>query len=349
MQPKFKLSIGKDGKRKVINLYYEKQRYRFYNANQVGVDVSTKEDAQLVKAAFELKLREGWKPPVRNLESTIEPTFQDLLQKALKRIQDSDYSETYKRDALRICKLWNQFEIDCGLSPLSKDDLSLKLIKEFINRPQWSPVTQKVVKSTFSALVPPEIKQLVWKVALKRAKSKLHKPIKNINEILDEVSRFNQNLYIVCLLIYGCLLRPHIECRLLKWSDIDLERNIISLSGQNNKSGRNRIVPIPKRVKEALLLRVSQGDINILSMNKEPYNPSYISTLWSRYKAKSKFDLSEITLYSLRHSSAIKVFEKTGSLQKLQQVMGHSSMLVSLTYLRGLEIQQLDVKDLPEL
>ncbi len=50
-----------------------------------------------------------------------------------------------------------------------------------------------------------------------------------------------------------------------------------------------------------------------------------------------------------RHTGAIRVFEKTGSLQKLQQVMGHSDMKVSLTYLRGLEIKQLDIEDLPEL
>jgi len=56
-----------------------------------------------------------------------------------------------------------------------------------------------------------------------------------------------------------------------------------------------------------------------------------------------------VTLYSLRHTGALRVFEKTGSLQKLQQVMGHSDMKVSLTYLRGLEVKQLDVEDLPEL
>ena len=55
------------------------------------------------------------------------------------------------------------------------------------------------------------------------------------------------------------------------------------------------------------------------------------------------------TLYSFRHTGAIQVFEKTGSLQKLQQVMGHSDMKVSLTYLRGLEVKQLDVEDLPNL
>ena len=66
-------------------------------------------------------------------------------------------------------------------------------------------------------------------------------------------------------------------------------------------------------------------------------------------QAKTEKELKGITLYSWRHTGAIKVFEKTGSLLKLQQVMGHSDMKVSLTYLRGLEVKQLDVEDLPEL
>ena len=43
------------------------------------------------------------------------------------------------------------------------------------------------------------------------------------------------------------------------------------------------------------------------------------------------------------------MFEKSGLLTKLQQVMGHSSLHVSLTYLRGLDVKQLDVADMPSL
>jgi hypothetical protein len=32
-----------------------------------------------------------------------------------------------------------------------------------------------------------------------------------------------------------------------------------------------------------------------------------------------------------------------------QEVMGHADLKTSLTYLRGLEVKQLDVEDLPEL
>ena len=54
-------------------------------------------------------------------------------------------------------------------------------------------------------------------------------------------------------------------------------------------------------------------------------------------------------MYSFRHTGAVKVYEKTGSLTVLQQVMGHADLKKSLTYLRGLEIQQLEVGDMPEL
>ncbi len=39
----------------------------------------------------------------------------------------------------------------------------------------------------------------------------------------------------------------------------------------------------------------------------------------------------------LRSQPIYNLHEKTGSLMTLQQVMGHSSLQVSLTYLRGLK------------
>jgi len=51
-------------------------------------------------------------------------------------------------------------------------------------------------------------------------------------------------------------------------------------------------------------------------------------------------------LYSFRHSGAIEIFKRTGSLTKLQKAMGHSSLNVSLTYLRGLEVAELIAMDM---
>ena len=55
----------------------------------------------------------------------------------------------------------------------------------------------------------------------------------------------------------------------------------------------------------------------------------------------------DITLYSFRHTGAIEIFKRTGSIHKLQRAMGHSSLNVSLTYLRGLEVAELEESDMP--
>jgi len=40
-------------------------------------------------------------------------------------------------------------------------------------------------------------------------------------------------------------------------------------------------------------------------------------------------------------------YKKTGSLTKLQKTLGYSSLAVSLTYLRGLEVSELEERDKP--
>jgi len=85
-----------------------------------------------------------------------------------------------------------------------------------------------------------------------KTKAKLHKPFDDLSSILSEIKDFNFNLYLCCLLTYGCLLRPHREIRLLTWGDFSRDLNFISLSGYQNKSGKNRIVPIPSYIKKFL-------------------------------------------------------------------------------------------------
>ena len=52
------------------------------------------------------------------------------------------------------------------------------------------------------------------------------------------------------------------------------------------------------------------------------------------------------TLYLFRHTGAIEIYKRTGSITKLQKAMGHSSINVSLTHLRGLEIPELTEVDM---
>ena len=144
---------------------------------------------------------------------------------------------------------------------------------------------------------------------------------------------------------YGCLLRPHREIRELTWKDFSDDLYFIHLSGNRNKSGRNRLVPVPSYIRDILVK--GERDNNIFSGKPQPLNQDYFKTLWGRFKRQSNLLEQDQTLYSFRHSGAIEIFKRTGSITKLQKAMGHSSINVSLTYLRGLEIAELKEEDMP--
>ena len=187
----------------------------------------------------------------------------------------------------------------------------------------------------------------IEKTSLKTRKQNeiLHKPISDVKSLLDELYMYNKNLHLCCLLTYCCLLRPHQEIRLLKWSDYSDDLSTIRLSGDKVKSKRNRIVPVPIYIRE--LLVKGQPHHNIFTDTIRPLNEDYFKTLWGRFKRVSKLLEQDQTLYSFRHSGAIEIFKRTGSITKLQKAMGHSSINVSLTYLRGLEIAELKEEDMP--
>jgi hypothetical protein len=42
-----------------------------------------------------------------------------------------------------------------------------------------------------------------------------------------------------------------------------------------------------------------------------------------------------------------EIYKRTGSLTKLQKAIWHSSLAISLTYLRGLEVNVLEEEDMP--
>jgi len=67
----------------------------------------------------------------------------------------------------------------------------------------------------------------------------------------------------------------------------------------------------------------------------------------SQFKRRYPTIEPSVTIYSFRHTGAIDIFKRTGNITKLQKAMGHSSINVSLTYLRGLEIPELTEDDMP--
>ena len=344
----------------LISFWYDNKRFRFSNGQPIDLDVSPNisplkdrlRQAEVLCSGYTMAIRDGWRPSV--FKKQVVP-IDAIAQNTLKRKCSLEFSSSYKKDLIYTERLWSEFIQSKRLANKPIKELKVDMVRDFIYDYAPSPSSMANLKRNISALLKDELESngIVLnfsRIKLPKAPQQLHKPIADISALLSDIKAFNDTLYLCCLMTYTMLLRPHREVRCLIFSDFNNDFSQVSLSGSKVKSKRNRIVPVPGVVRDELRRRFTGNrNTNVFTLKEEDYNRDYFKTLWSRYKGQSHLLEQDQTLYSFRHTGAIKVFEKTGSLLKLQQVMGHSDMKVSLTYLRGLEVKQLDVEDLPEL
>ena len=345
-----------------VFFWYESKRYRYSSGRVIDKDINPNHlepsrrhsEAVVLCSAFTMAIRDGWRP--ETVEKKKETVFLiDVAKEVLSKKLSLEYSQSYKKDLVRTEKVLTGYLKANGLSSLKSDELTIEHLSRFVHTSATSARSMHNVKRNISALLKDELESNgvvlnFSRIKLPKAPQQLHKPIDDVGALLSDIKEFNVSLYLCCLMTYTMLLRPHREVRCLSFSDFNNDFTQVSLSGSKVKSKRNRVVPVPGVVRDELIRRFTGNrNANVFTLKEAPYNRDYFKTLWSRYKRKSSLLERDQTLYSFRHTGAIKVFEKTGSLLKLQQVMGHSDMKVSLTYLRGLEVSNLDVSDLPEL
>jgi len=340
--------VKSDNKQRFYVVFYNNgKRYRLFNGSKINSNLFPNsypvakryEIAQLLAAEVFKFITSGLsvQEPVR----VICKSDKQYLKLALDNKLKGDYSDKYK-SMLR-------FVYDGFVSYLTDENITSNNVKSYLNHYALG-VSYNTIKRHLNVLIN-EARNIgmdsnpMESIKAKKTKAKLHKPYKDINLILDEIKLFSDNLYLCCIMTYGCLLRPHREIRELTWGDFSDDLKYIHLSGNRNKSGKNRIVPVPTYVRDILVK--GQPQHNIFTDTTRPLNEDYFKTLWGRFKRVSKLLEQDQTLYSFRHTGAIEIFKRTGSITKLQKAMGHSSINVSLTYLRGLEIAELKEEDMP--
>ncbi len=340
-----------------ISLVWAKTRYRFYNGASIGSyakpnslpETERKRAFNQLLEQFVKAIRLGWTPELNWSDRLCRPTMdKSILDVALKKKLSHGYSYHYERKLKWIVATLKE--------SLGSNNPTPRLLANFINDNRWSPSMQNNLKRHILPLEH-QMQTLGYKgtastfIHKRKVEETLHKPIKNIGILLQEIEAFDTNLHLCAVLMYTCLLRPHREIRMLTWENFGDDFSYVALSGAMTKGKKNRIIPIQQSVREMLIKRKHEqaNSANIFSGSNTPFSISYFNGLWTRFKKTSNNIERGVTLYSIRHTAAIHVYKNSGSLQTLQSVMGHSSMLVSLTYLRGLDIPTIKLNDLPDL
>ena len=334
-----------------VSFYINQKRYRLYNGKRIGSTTSPNKYpvderfsiGNLLAAEVYKYLTEGGVLKKYKSDAVItgKQSDREFLTRALNIKLKGNYSKKYIEMLKHVYRLIVQ--------EMRGDYLTSSHISDVLLNYSCG-ISHNTIRRHLNVLINEAIRLGMSHYPSKNIKSKkaiasLHKPISNVKLLLDEIRDYNSNLYLCCLLTYGCLLRPHREIRELSWGDFTNDLRYIKLSGNRNKSGRNRIVPVPEYIRT--ILCPAEAYNNIFTGTIKQPNPSYFSTLWKRFKTNTDVVEEMQTLYSFRHSGAIDIFKRTGSITKLQKAMGHSSINVSLTYLRGLEVPELKEEDMP--
>jgi integrase len=281
--------VKSDNKQRFYVVFYNNgKRYRLFNGSKINSNLYPNsypvakryEIAQLLAAEVFKYISSGLsiQDPVR----VICKSDKQYLKLALDNKIKGEYSDKYK-SMLR-------FVYDGFVSYSTDEKITSNNVKSYLNQYALG-VSYNTIKRHLNVLIN-EARNIgmnsnpMESIKAKKTKAKLHKPYKDINLILNEIKLFSDNLFLCCLMTYGCLLRPHREIRELKWSDFSDDLGYIHLSGNRNKSGKNRIVPVPIYIRE--LLVKGQPQHNIFTDTTRPLNEDYFKTLWGRFKRVSK-------------------------------------------------------------
>lgn len=150
----------------------------------------------------------------------------------------------------------------------------------------------------------------------------------------------NSDFFLVCLLVFGSLIRPK-EITFLKKSFFDLDKQIIKLPGYATKNGKGRIATIPDsnieyfksyfnttELSDAHFLFDAKCRPSLKQINAKDY-----SRLWTKVRKDLNYPM-EYKLYSLRDSGIIQLLQDGVSPEDVMRLADHSSLETTSIYVR---------------
>ena len=235
-----------------VSFYINQKRHRLYNGKRIGSTTSPNSHpldqrfsiGNLLAAEVYKYLTEGGVLKKYQSDAVItgKQSDREFLTRALNIKLNGNYSKKYIKMLNHVYRL--------AIGKMRGDNLTSSHISDILLKYR-SGVSHNTIRRHLNVLINEAIRlgmshNTSENIKSKKAKACLHKPISDVKLLLDEIRDYNNNLYLCCLLTYGCLLRPHREIRELSWGDFTSDLKYIKLSGNRNKSGRNRIVPVPE-------------------------------------------------------------------------------------------------------
>lgn len=120
----------------------------------------------------------------------------------------------------------------------------------------------------------------------------------------------------------------------LKWFNVDLENNIITLEHTNTKNKKTRRIPINSKLRKLLLeqrLKSGGSEYVFLSEDGTPYKRE--DSLKQAFSgALRRAGIKGFRFHDLRHTAATRMIEHGASIVAVSRILGHADLKTTMRY-----------------
>lgn len=206
---------------------------------------------------------------------------------------------------------------------------------------KWLCSKQVIIKNPLTIIKPPDP---VYSDQRDLEASDIHKIISAITLHSSSSLLLKRDLVIVALLLY-CGLRRN-ELLSLQTRDINIEDRLLTVRAETSKSKKMRQIPI----NPSLMFHLTQY-LNKLKKSNRP--TPYLIVSSNSIAGMTKHGLKhwverikklsgvEFHIHRFRHTFACNLAKQNVSAVKIQKLLGHADLRMTMTYLRSLTVEDL--------
>ena len=322
-----------------------KEAFKFYSGKDFGMPtcrgLDSKEKEIYYRSLLSMvnhQLSIGWTPEAEVKQKVvIDFSFKEAAAELEKFIPKADYCDKHKYTMLWYLKSLKQAYLGSQLNDITTASLTTFLMKRYTGSNTSYNTARRYCKGVFNLF-----QQLgymdfnpVSDIKAKRAEATINAAFtpKELTALFEYLKVTDIILYRVAILMYTTFLRPHQEIRLLRAKFFNFEAKQLILPPRYTKNGKQTTIPLQSSILDEFeFVQTLEADDQVFGN----VNPFYFSTKWGK-KVRDIYPLKENqTLYSIRHTAAVETYKRTKDVALIQRLMHHSSMEVTIGYLRSL-------------
>jgi integrase len=117
----------------------------------------------------------------------------------------------------------------------------------------------------------------------------------------------------------------------LRWENVDLVNNVVTVTAENAKSGKARHVPLNNESKQTLAGWQKDTKEQGFGFEGEPNKPiTDVKKAWGNLLVEAK--ISEFNFHDLRHHFASKLVMLGVDLNTVRELLGHANLDMTIRY-----------------